>query len=121
MGDSETEASEEGSTQSGMHTSTSLTSMTSEDVAQLRDFSQELEGTTYTKDYINWRKGSAKGAKGEFHQAVAEIEAIRSQLFLEGDDWSSVHTYRRDYQNWRKGNSRGAKSFKSDHVATGAL
>lgn len=119
--DQESVSSDEVSTRSGMKTSTSLTSMTSEDVAQLRDFSQELEGTTYTKDYINWRKGSAKGAKGEFHQAVAEIEAIRSQLFLEGDDWSSVHTYRRDYQNWRKGKSRGAKGFKSEDAGKGAL
>jgi len=119
--DLESDSSEECSTRSGMHTSGSMTSMTSEEVAQLRDFSHELEGTTYTKDYINWRKGLAKGAKGDFHQAVAEIEAIRKQMFLEGDDWSSVHTYRRDYQNWRKGNSRGAKSFKSDHAAMGAL
>merc|ERR1712048_684490 len=117
--DSETEASEEGSTQSGMHTSGSMTSMTSEDVAQLRDFSQELEGTSYTKDYSNWRKGHAKGAKGDFRQAVAEIEKIRKQMFLEGDDWSSVHTYRREYQNWRKGNCRGAKNFKSDQVVIG--
>lgn len=116
--DLESESSEDASTRSGMHTSGSMTSMTSEEVAQLRDFS---EGTTYTKDYMNWRKGLAKGAKGDFHQVVAEIEAIRKQMFLEGDDWSSVHTYRRDYQSWRKGNSRGAKSFKSDHVTTGAL
>merc|ERR1712048_439663 len=119
--DVDSDSSEECSTRSGMRTSGSMTSMTSEEVAQLRDFSHELEGTTYTKDYINWRKGLAKGAKGDFHQAVAEIEAIRKQMFLEGDDWSSVHTYRRDYQSWRKGNCRGAKSFKSDHTAMGAL
>merc|ERR1712176_1182387 len=112
--DLESESSEECSTHSGMHTSGSMTSMTSEEVAQLRDFSHELEGTSYTKDYISWRKGFAKGAKGDFHQAVAEIEAIRKQMFLEGDDWSSVHTYRRDYQNWRKGCSRGAKASNAD-------
>merc|ERR1711936_451509 len=110
------ESSEECSTRSGMHTSGSMTSMTSEEVAQLRDFSHELEGTTYTKDYINWRKGSSKGAKGDIHQAVAEIEAIRKQMFLEGDDWSSVHTYQRDYQNWRKGNSRGAHLQVREHI-----
>merc|ERR1712187_993927 len=117
--DLESVSSGEVSTQTGMKTSSSLTSMTSEEVAQLRDFSHELGGTTYTKDYINWRKGSAKGAKGDYHQAVAEIEAIRKQMFLEGDDWSSVHTYRRDYQNWRKGNCRGAKYLTSDHVSMG--
>merc|ERR1712048_1424895 len=117
--DFESEGSEECSTHSGMRTSGSVTSMTSEDVAQLRDFSQDLEGTTYTTDYMNWRKGNAKGAKGDFHQAVADIEAIRKRMFLEGDDWSSVHTYRRDYQNWRKGNCRGAKHVRSDHVAMG--
>merc|ERR1712151_94353 len=86
----ESVSSDAASTGSGMKTSSSVTSMTSEEVAQLRDFSRELEGTTYTKDYINWRKGSSKGAKGDFHQAVAEMEAIRKQMFLEGDDWSSV-------------------------------
>merc|ERR1711879_214955 len=97
-----------------MRTVGSLTSMTSEDVANLRDFSDELEGTTYTKDYINWRRGFSQGAKGDFHQAVAEIKAISKQMFLEGEDWSSVHMYRRDYQNWRKGSSRGAKTPKCE-------
>jgi len=91
----------------------SRASMSSDDVAQLRDFSDELAGTTYAKDYINWRKGHARGATGDFRQAVADIEAIRKQLFLEGDDWSSVHTYRSDYQNWRRGKCRGAKEPKS--------
>jgi len=95
----------------------SRTSMSSDDVAQLRDFSDELAGTTYAKDYINWRRGHARGAKGDFHQAVADIEAIRKQLFLEGDDWSSVHTYRSDYQNWRRGKCRGAKEPKSTALA----
>lgn len=84
-------------------------SVTAADVAKLRDFARELEGTSYMKDYRNWRRGSHAGAKGEYWQAVADIERIRKQMFLEGDDWSSVHVYRRGYQNWRKGKARGAK------------
>eukprot|EP00440_Ansanella_granifera_P033235 gb/GFBE01036058.1/.p1 GENE.gb/GFBE01036058.1/~~gb/GFBE01036058.1/.p1 ORF type:complete len:696 (+),score=195.32 gb/GFBE01036058.1/:1-2088(+) len=87
-------------------------SITSEDVAKLRDFSAELEGTTYLKDYRAWRLGKTKGAKGEFWQAVADIERIKKQMFLEGDDWSSVHVYRRDYGSWRRGRARGAKGVR---------
>jgi 5'-nucleotidase len=105
----------------GMKPSSSASSMTSEDVALLRDFSHELEGTTYMKDYKNWRKGAAQGAKGDFRQAVADIESIRRQMFLEGDDWSSVHTYRSDYQNWRKGKCRGAKAPKLENTLLGAI
>jgi len=125
--DLESEGSDECSTRSGMqsfdsvNSFTSITSVTPEEVAHLRDFSNELKGSTYTKDYMNWRKGYAKGAKGDFHQAVAEIDAIRKQMFLEGDDWSSVHSYRRDYQNWRKGSSCGAKGFDSAHIVMGAF
>eukprot|EP00931_Biecheleriopsis_adriatica_P114710 TRINITY_DN90622_c0_g1_i1.p1 TRINITY_DN90622_c0_g1~~TRINITY_DN90622_c0_g1_i1.p1 ORF type:complete len:715 (+),score=194.92 TRINITY_DN90622_c0_g1_i1:278-2146(+) len=90
----------------------SVTSVTSEDVAKLRDFSAELEGTTYLQDYRAWRLGKTKGAKGEFWQAVADIERIKKQMFLEGDDWSSVHVYRRDYGNWRRGRARGAKAVR---------
>jgi len=115
------DSTEEGAISQGLKTVSSLTSMTSEDVAQLKDFSTELEGTTYTKDYINWRRGFSKGAKGDFHQAVAEIEKLRKQMFLEGEDWSSVHLYRRDYQNWRKGNSRGAKTPRCEDTLVGAF
>lgn len=105
----------------GLKTVGSLTSMTSDDVAQLQDFSHELGGTTYTKDYNSWRKGLAKGAKGDFRQAVKEIDAITKRLFLEGDDWSSVHTFRRDYQSWRQGKARGAKNTMSGNALVGAL
>ncbi|CAJ1440547.1 unnamed protein product [Effrenium voratum] len=84
-------------------------SVTAEEVKKLRDFSSELEGTSYLKDYRAWRVGKTKGAKGEYWEAVADIERVRKQLFLEGDDWSSVHVYRRDYSAWRSGNARGAK------------
>lgn len=115
------DSNEEGSSNPGLKKVSSLSSVTSEDVAQLKDFSHELEGTTYTKDYLNWRKGFSKGAKGDLHQAVAEIEAIKKQMFLEGDDWSSVHVYRRDYQSWRKGNCRGSKDPQSEKALVGFM
>lgn len=92
--------------------STSVSSISAEEVAQLRDFTVELKCTSYRKDYALWRQGRAQGAKGEVEQAVAEIERIQKQVFLEGDDWSSVHVYRTMYQDWRRGNARGAKDSK---------
>jgi len=83
--------------------------LTAKEVSKLRDFSNELQGTSYFKDYQSWRKGAAKGSKGEYWQAVAEIEHLKKQMFLEGDDWSSVHAYRSSYQSWRKGKARGAQ------------
>merc|ERR1712048_855544 len=97
--------------QSSMKPSTScssVVSMTRADVDQLRDFSVELEGTTYLKDYQKWRQGYSRGAKGEHRQAIIEIERIQKQMFLEGDDWSSVHVYRSNYKNWRLGGAKGA-------------
>merc|ERR1712060_20426 len=83
-----------------------FTAVTAADVAKLRDFSDELKGTSYLQDYQNWRKGKSRGATGEFAQAIAEIDKIHRQAFLEGDDWSSVHAYRYLYQNWRRGKAR---------------
>jgi len=96
----------------GLKTVKSTNSVTSEEVSRLRDFSHELEGTSYLKDYNSWRAGKSRGAKGELWQAIADIERIKKQIFLEGDDWSSVHVYRRDYASWRKGRARGAKGIR---------
>jgi len=96
----------------GLKTVKSTGSVTSDDVSKLRDFSHELEGTSYLKDYRSWRAGKSRGAKGELWQAIADIERIKKQMFLEGDDWSSVHVYRRDYASWRKGRARGAKGIR---------
>jgi len=87
----------------------SVPSITAEEIAELRDFSHELEGTSYLKNYRSWRQGRSRGAKGEFTQAIADIESITKEMFLDGDDWSSVHVYRSAYQNWRRGNAKGSK------------
>jgi len=86
-----------------------VSSISAIEVAQLRDFSAELQGTSYLKDYQSWRRGAPKGSKGEYWQAVAEMERLKKQMFLEGDDWSEVHVYRRGYMSWRKGKASGAK------------
>jgi len=95
-------------------------SVTAEDVAKLRDFSNELEGSSYLKDYKNWRKGGHQGSRGEFWQAVAGIEHIKKQMFLEGEDWCSVHVYRQDYQSWRRGDGHGAKGMPFSNTSVGS-
>eukprot|EP00403_Amphidinium_massartii_P035295 CAMPEP_0178439866 /NCGR_PEP_ID=MMETSP0689_2-20121128/36418_1 /TAXON_ID=160604 /ORGANISM="Amphidinium massartii, Strain CS-259" /LENGTH=661 /DNA_ID=CAMNT_0020062491 /DNA_START=104 /DNA_END=2086 /DNA_ORIENTATION=+ len=80
--------------------------ITKAEVLALRDFSEELKGTSYTKDYQRWRKGGAKGARGDFWQAIVEMEKVSARQFLEGDDWSSVNMYRDDYRKWREGNRK---------------
>ncbi|CAE7296152.1 unnamed protein product [Symbiodinium natans] len=113
--DDQTEASEASETKPISEVpSESTVAITAEEVAKLRDFSAELEGSSFLKDYRAWRLGKTKGAKGEFWQAVADIERIKKQLFLEGDDWSSVHVYRHDYGNWRRGRARGAKATRAE-------
>eukprot|EP00403_Amphidinium_massartii_P026190 CAMPEP_0178407384 /NCGR_PEP_ID=MMETSP0689_2-20121128/19403_1 /TAXON_ID=160604 /ORGANISM="Amphidinium massartii, Strain CS-259" /LENGTH=652 /DNA_ID=CAMNT_0020028461 /DNA_START=97 /DNA_END=2055 /DNA_ORIENTATION=- len=83
---------------------------TREEVMALRDFTEELRGTSYMKDYQSWRRGGSKGAKGDFWQAVVEMEKMLERQFLEGEDWSSVNLYRSDYRRWRQGKAKGAKT-----------
>ncbi|KAF4661579.1 5', 3'-nucleotidase, cytosolic [Perkinsus chesapeaki] len=121
---------------SGEWSSASLVSMattpserpppTKEDVANLPDFSHELKALgMYRDDYMNWRKGGHKGAKGEIQDS--KVLANVSRMLLEravmdqADDPTEIHVtrlnYRTGYHNWRRGKHQGAKHRDAPTVA----
>ena len=92
-----------------VHSGASADEITPEAVAQLPDFSHLLP-ENYRKDYMAWRSGRAKGAKGEIEDAIAQMRAMQDSLANNtSDDFSEVTLYRQGYAQWRRGNSSGAK------------
>jgi 5'-nucleotidase len=92
--------------------------VTPEVVAQLPDFSHLLP-QDYRKDYLAWRSGQAKGAKGEIEDALTRMEAMQDSLANNtSEDFSEVTLYRKGYAQWRRGKSKGAKG---DAVILGHL
>jgi len=87
-------AGEEGNENSDLD----LEKVTHEDVEKLRDFSEEL-GSSYYKDYKNWRMGGARGAKGEAQDALQEHQSrdgdteAESELVINTleDEWASLY------------------------------
>lgn len=78
-------------------------------VAQLPDFSHVLPAD-YRKNYMAWRSGQPKGAKGELLDAVEEMAKMHdSMLNNTSDDFTEVSVFRSGYANWRRGSVSGAK------------
>jgi len=79
-------------------------------VQQLPDFSHLLPAS-YRKDYMAWRTGNAKGAKGELDEVLQRMEAMADSLANNtSEDFTEVNVYRTGYQSWRRGGGKGAQA-----------
>ena len=87
--------------------------VSAEAVAQLPDFSHLLP-EDYRKDYMSWRGGQAKGAKGEVELLSRRMQAMQDSLANNtSEEFTEVSVFRQGYAAWRRGNDTGAKSFAS--------
>merc|ERR1711988_10781 len=77
----------------------------------LRDFSSELQAMgVYLSDYTKWRKGKARGAKGEALEVLHKAnDAYMRDATNECDEPSEIFCFRQDYISWRRGRSKGAR------------
>lgn len=87
--------------------------VSAEAVAQLPDFSHLLP-EDYRKDYMSWRGGQAKGAKGEVELLSRRMQAMQDSLANNtSEEFTEVSVFRQGYAAWRRGKDTGAKSFAS--------
>ena len=78
-------------------------------VAQLPDFAHLLP-PDYRKNYMAWRTGHHKGAKGELEEVMETFDAVQDSVMNNtSDDFTEIHVYRRNYASWRRGKAKGAK------------
>ena len=78
-------------------------------VAQLPDFSHLLP-KSYRQDYLAWRSGQPKGAKGELEEVMQRMEEMSDSMMNNtSDDFTEVNVYRTGYASWRRGKTKGAK------------
>jgi len=90
-------------------------------VAALPDFAHLLPAD-YRKDYMAWRSGGEKGARGELSDAMNRFEAMQdSVLNNTADEFTEVHIFRRGYASWRKGRGGGASSKSFGAIGTISL
>ena len=95
-------------------------SITSSVVAQMPDFSHLLP-PSYRKDYMAWRSGDPKGAKGEVDEVFSRMEAMHSAMQDSiinnaSEDFTEINVYRQGYASWRRGKGRGAKAPASSQM-----
>jgi len=79
-------------------------------VQNLRDFSSELKAMgVYMADYTNWRKGSAKGARGEALDVLQQVNNayLKDAALHEADEPEDIFCFRKEYKAWRSGRPRG--------------
>ena len=78
-------------------------------VAQLPDFSHLLP-KSYRQDYLAWRSGQPKGAKGELEEVMLRMEEMSDAVMNNtSEDFTEVNLYRTGYASWRRGKMKGAK------------
>jgi 5'-nucleotidase len=79
-------------------------------VEGLHDFSEELKAMgVYMADYTNWRRGRAKGARGEAVQVLRRVNRsyLQDATLKEAEDPNDIFCFRQEYKAWRQGRSTG--------------
>merc|ERR1712007_190148 len=76
----------------------------------LRDFSDELKAMgVYMADYTNWRRGRAKGARGEAIQVMRQVNRsyLQDAMMKDAEEPSDIFCFRQEYKAWRHSRSKG--------------
>jgi 5'-nucleotidase len=79
-------------------------------VCGLPDFSEELKAMgVYMADYTNWRRGGAKGARGEAAHVLRQVKRsyIKELTMNEAEDPTDMFCFRQEYKSWRQGRAKG--------------
>jgi len=75
----------------------------------LRDFSDELKAMgVYMTDYTNWRRGRAKGARGEAMQVMRQVNRsyLQDATMKDAEEPSDIFCFRQEYKVWRQSRSK---------------
>ena len=85
--------------------------VTKREVDALPDFSHLLPAN-YRNDYMSWRAGGQRGAKGEAADAATAWEMMQdSALNNAAEDFTELVVFRKGYSNWRRGGVSGARNI----------
>jgi len=85
------------------------------DVKGLKDFSEELRSMgmyqVWHENYVNWRRGSTKGAKGEPMAVLRQVQdaCMREATLMTSEEPDDIFCFRQDYMMWRQGRAKGCK------------